>query len=113
MDIQLFVLRNHTTTIIYNLSILSSASASLIKVPSSLNFNQTCYSVVLNSVTIYKKYWDIYLCGKYDPYGKEVQNLRKVLISLWNTKYPTIYYSCNCLNVDIFPNLVQYSNYSG
>lgn len=104
---------NHTATMSYNLQIVGTVSSNLLKVPTLSQFSTQCANVVLNPVTVYENYWDIYLCGFYNT-PAELESIRQTLIGVWETKYPEIKSKCaNCLNVDIFAEKIAHTSSSG
>jgi len=82
-----------------------------IRQPTPNDLKAQCPRIVTNPVTSYNNFWEVYLCGFYDT--KDLTSIRTALLSIWSTKYPDIQASCNCLNVDIFPDQISHTSSDG
>jgi len=86
--------------------------SSQIRHPTPTDFKKQCNSaIVTNPVTTYSNFWEVYLCGFYDK--NNLENLRSTLLGVWLAKYPDIQASCNCLNIDIFPEHISHQSSGG
>ncbi len=97
---------NRTATMSYDLNISGTVSSNLIQVPTLSQFKTQCPDVVLNPVTVYDNYWDVYLCGFYGS-AADLKSIRQVLIGVWTAKYPEIRPQ---LNVDIFEDKIAHTS---
>lgn len=80
---------------------------SSVNVPTKQDYARYCNDIVAGDVTLYNQYWDLSVCGKLTD-AASLGLVREALLKLWRQKYADIHSTCNCVNVDIFQNLVQY-----
>ena len=84
------------------------------KVPDSLIIQSFCATSIIQTVYIYRQYWDVNICGSFSSTDQKIAQLQQQLLVVWRQKNLDIDSQCHCLYVDIFESLIQvYQNQLG